>query len=110
MTGFHKIPRDAMIHVMDFTVDVTNIMKRKGGNVYPLIRAAGIGYYDGSTATRRYGEERQDDYDDEGPPLSLCETQISEECSGWWDHLATHNNYDGGALSRKVAEERVSRI
>ena len=30
---------------MDFTVDVTNIMKRKGGNVYPLIRAAGIGYY-----------------------------------------------------------------
>ena len=36
-----------------------------------------IGYVDGTTASRRYGEERQDDYDDDGPPLSLCETQIS---------------------------------
>ena len=36
-----------------------------------------IGYVDGSTASRRYGEERQDDYDDDGPPPSLCETQIS---------------------------------
>jgi hypothetical protein len=29
---------------MDFAADVTNTMKRRG-NVYPLIRAAGIGYY-----------------------------------------------------------------
>ena len=36
-----------------------------------------IEYIDGSTASRRYGEERQDDYDDDGPPPSLCETQIS---------------------------------
>ena len=40
-----------------------------------------IEYIDGSTASRRYGEERQDDYDDDGPPPSLCETQISgKEC------------------------------
>jgi hypothetical protein len=109
VTNFNRIPREAMIHVMDFTADVTNIMKRRG-NVYPLIRAAGIGYYDGSTATRRYGEDRQDDYDDNGAPPSLCETQISDACSGWWSHLETHNNYDGGALSRRVAEERVSRV
>ena len=42
--------------------------------------------------------------------LKITFHEISDLCSGWWSHLETHNNYDGGALSRRVAEKRVSRV
>ena len=39
--------------------------------------------------------------------LKITFHEISDLCSGWWSHLETHNNYDGGALSRRVAQGRV---
>jgi len=77
---------------MDFIVDTTHIMERKGA-VYPFVRAATLGY--------GFSPKRREDFD-------IC-GQIAENCEGWWSHLKTVNDYDGGALSRKVAEERISR-
>jgi hypothetical protein len=74
---------------MDFVVDATDTMNRKGA-VYPFMRASSLGY--------GYGNQRNDDL-----PDGVC-AQIAEDCGGWWDHLETANNYDGGAMSRKVAQ------
>ena len=72
---------------MDFVVDITHVMERKGA-VYPFIRAATLGY--GFSPTRREDHV-------------ICE-QIAGDCAGWWSHLEKMNEYDGGGLSRKVAK------
>ena len=75
---------------MDFVVDATNVMERKG-TVYPFVRASTLGY--------GYGHRRTEDLD-----TGVC-TQIAPDCGGWWSHLETANGYDGGAISRRVAAD-----
>ena len=80
---------------MDFATDSTNIMKRNG-QVYPLVRAAGIGY--------SVGHKRSDDMED-----GVCSAQIGN-CEGIWSHLQKHNSYNGGQLSRTVDKEISNRM
>ncbi len=74
---------------MDFVADVSNTMDRNGA-VYPFVRAGTLGY--------GYGHRRSDDL-----PDGVC-AQIAEDCGSWWGHLETVNNYDGGSMSRRVAQ------
>lgn len=74
--------------VMDFAADITGGMERKGA-VYPYFKASTLGY--------NYGAEKSDDFD------GVC-AQVAPDCGGWWGHLETVNEYDGGSLSRKAAE------
>ena len=73
---------------MDFAADATNTMDR-GGHVYPYVKAAGIGY--------GYGDKKADDFD------GVC-SQVAPDCGGWWSHLETVNEYNGGGITRKAAE------
>ena len=84
---------------MDFATDSTNVMKRHG-QVYPLVRAAGIGY--------GYGHRRSknEEYNKKG----VCAEEIGPECGDWWSHLKTHNSYNGGQLSRNVDKDISKRI
>ena len=80
---------------MDFATDLTNIMERNG-LVYPLIKAAGIGYVSGHRKT-----DRMEDV--------VCAEQIGNGCGdrNWWSHLEIHNGYSGGKLSR-TADKGIS--
>ena len=81
---------------MDFATDSTNVMRRDG-HVYPYVKSAAIGY--------GYGHEKHDEHVPNGP----CTDQIAVDCpDDGWEHLETHNSYNGGALSRNVEEKMSS--
>ncbi len=70
-------------------MDLTGTMEKKG-NVYPWVKSAGMGY--------AYGHKKEDGFD------GVCQ-QMAPDCSSWWDHLETVNEYDGAAISRRNQEE-----
>ena len=79
---------------MTGAADLSNFMD-KYGVVFPIIKALALGAFFGNKHRRQ---------DEEFP--GVC-AQIAPDCGDWWSHIDTANEYDGGAISRNVAEERI---
>ena len=74
---------------MDFTADTTDIMDRRG-NIYPLAKAAGLGY--------GIGHKKMVWTEDE-EPKGCCTAQIGPDCGDFWSHVAEYNKYNGAQMS-----------
>ena len=86
---------------MEFIVDATNVMNKRGV-VYPVVKASTLGYTFGRKVLRRSDDDYDEDYED--GPFDMCAT-LYEDCGDWWGHLTKANEYDGGAITRKIEEK-----
>ena len=78
--------------------DVTGMLD-KYGVIFPIVKALFLGSMFGNKHRRQDGEDGGG---------GVCVNEYAD-CGSWWDHLNTANSYDGGRLSRTVAEERRTR-
>jgi len=68
-------------------------MGDRNGDVYPIVKAAGMGYSIG---------HKKMVWEEDGPMQGCCTAQIGPDCGSFWDHVKEYNEYNLASDSRRI--------